>query len=70
VAAIEGRFQTIRKLRKGRPFNAAERRFLVVVPIHGVPRQTNQLSNSLTELARAMNGIKPIFPFSVKIYTL
>ena len=70
MAAIEGRLKTFRKLRKGRPFKASECRFLDVVPIHGVPRHTNQLSNSLTEPARAMNGIKPIFPLSVKIYTL
>jgi hypothetical protein len=31
-----------------------------VVPIHGVPRQTNQLPNSVTSVAKAIGEIKLI----------
>ncbi|QNI95786.1 hypothetical protein SynA15127_02730 [Synechococcus sp. A15-127] len=39
------------------------------LPIHGVPRQTNQLSNSLQLVDGGPNRTKSSFRFSVKIYT-
>ena len=60
MAAIEGRFQAFRQLWKAWTLQGSKTQIGGVVPIHGVPRQTNQLPHSVTSAARAVGEIKLI----------
>ena len=69
VTPVQCRLQAFRQLRQIRTLNRSSR-IVDVAPIHGVPRQTNQLPKSLIEVERATDQTKRCFRFSVKIYTL
>ena len=68
MAPIQRRLQAFRQLRQIRTWCRSSG-FVDVTPIHGVPRQTNQLPKSLTEVEQSNEQSKSSFRFSVKIYT-